>query len=155
MTIKSVLLNIEVVLALALAWALVFVAPFRWTCWLFGAVSAPRQDAAYGDAAYGDAVNGERGDLARAWVVTRRLKRAADRLPWSSTCLVRALAARILLARRGVRGATVRLGVRKEEGRIEAHAWLVLGATILLGGDGAETFEPLADLGSEMSLRNG
>jgi hypothetical protein len=135
---KARLAELEAVAALALAWVLVFVVPFRWTRRLFGTLSAPEP---IGDADIPPA------DLARARAVTGRLRRRADRLPWPSTCLVRALAGRMLLSRRGLTGAIVRLGIRRGDERcIDAHAWLILGPAILLGGAKVDTYRALGDL---------
>ena len=58
------------------------------------------------------------------------------RVPWRSTCLVQALAARRWLARRGVASELV-LGARKPGGaELDAHAWLKAGERIVVGGDG-------------------
>lgn len=132
----SFILHLEAALALSLAWVLVFVLPLRRTRTLFGGFSAPA----------GSTVADPRG-LFRARAVARRLARVADRLPWRSTCLVRAMAGALLLARRRIPGACIRFGVRKENGQLDAHAWLLLGSEILLGGEDAAAFTPLADLG--------
>jgi hypothetical protein len=131
------LAQIEAAMALALAWVLVFVVPFRWTVLLFGAAVTPGQV---------EAADISSADIARALGVAQLVNRMDRRLPWHNTCLVRALAGRLLLARRGLRGGIVRLGVSSKEGRISAHAWLMMGATILLGGAEAAGFEPLADI---------
>jgi hypothetical protein len=50
------------------------------------------------------------------------------------TCLVRAMAGQHVLARKGY-GSEIRVGVRGNADRgFEAHAWLVSGETIILGG---------------------
>lgn len=126
--------RIETVLALALAWVLVFVVPLRRTQALLRRLSAPAT-----------ATCADRSDSACA--VARRVVWIADRLPWHSTCLVRAIAGFLLLARRRVGGVSIRIGVRRAEGRIDAHAWLLRGAEILLGGGETDTYAPLADLG--------
>jgi hypothetical protein len=57
----------------------------------------------------------------------------ARRLPWSSTCLVRALAGARLLCRREV-PITLHLGARAAgNSTLLAHAWLSAGGWILLG----------------------
>jgi len=58
------------------------------------------------------------------------------RLPWTSTCLMQAIAGQSMLRRRGI-PATVRLGLARDEGtgRLLAHAWLVSGDAVLAGGD--------------------
>lgn len=133
---REICARMEAIAALVLAWVLVFVVPFRWTKRLFGTVSPPRPDQI------------TNADLAqaRAVAVTRRLQRIANEMPWKSTCLVRALAGHLLLERRGLRGAVVRLGVSMENGRVSAHAWLVFGPDVLLGGESMDGFTPLADL---------
>ncbi len=68
----------------------------------------------------------------------------AERVPWAvmsaswavpfATCLTQALAAQLLLGRRGC-AAQLSIGVaRGEAGRIEAHAWLEHEGTIVIGG---------------------
>lgn len=62
------------------------------------------------------------------WAVVR-----ARRLVPRATCLVQALAARILLARAGHQ-ADLRIGVAKSRtGRFEAHAWLERNGRVLVG----------------------
>jgi hypothetical protein len=48
---------------------------------------------------------------------------AARHGPFRPACLTRALVLEALLARAGIRGG-LRIGVRKTEGRFEAHAWV-------------------------------
>ena len=64
-----------------------------------------------------------------AWAIN-----AANRhLPYDFLCLPRALAAKAMLRRRGVR-STLSLGVRRSGERdLEAHAWLVAGGVVLTG----------------------
>jgi Transglutaminase-like superfamily len=71
---------------------------------------------------------------------------AAGRLvPWT-TCLVRALAAQALLARRG-HASQLRLGVAGGSGRaFEAHAWLERDGRILIGGPVEARYVPLPAL---------
>lgn len=133
-SVKHLLFRIEAVIALTIAWALVFIVPLRVTARLFGAVEAPSRREPV-----------RSGAEARSAAVIRRMERQAESLPWRSTCLVRALAGALLLRRRGIIGTAVRFGVRKTDGRLEAHAWLLLGDTVL-SGDGVEIdYLPLAD----------
>ncbi len=129
---KRSLLWLETVLALHLAWALVFLLPLRW----LGGVRSPGGNP--------DPVPPP--VQARARGVCVRLERIASRLPWHSTCLVRAVAGMLLLRRRSIGGAVIRFGVRKSGAALEAHAWLLLGDSILLGRGEAESYSPLADL---------
>lgn len=58
-------------------------------------------------------------------------------------CLVQALAARWLLARRGI-ASDLHIGVLKSNGALEAHAWLERNGQVLVGGAASPTvFHPL------------
>jgi hypothetical protein len=71
---------------------------------------------------------------------------AAGRLVPRTTCLVRALAAQALLARRG-HASQLRLGVAGGSGRaFEAHAWLERDGRILIGGPVEARYVPLPAL---------
>lgn len=75
------------------------------------------------------------------------IPRLALRLPWRADCLVQALAGQAMLLRRGV-VSTIAVGTgRHPDGRFEAHAWLVCGEQVILGGD-VSRFAPLLDSGS-------
>lgn len=59
----------------------------------------------------------------------------ASRFVPGSRCLPQALAAKVLLARRG-RTACLRIGVRRGRGRrLEAHAWLERQGGVVIGGE--------------------
>ncbi|NGM24197.1 lasso peptide biosynthesis B2 protein [Roseomonas stagni] len=65
-----------------------------------------------------------------AWAVTR----ASRRLPFPTLCLREAMAARLMLARRG-HATTLHLSVRMGGGaEAAAHAWLTLGGQVVIGG---------------------
>ncbi|MBU0724717.1 MAG: lasso peptide biosynthesis B2 protein [Alphaproteobacteria bacterium] len=138
---KGLILRAETALALILALPLVYLRPLQRLAERLGGFSAPDDQAAAPTA-----------DLTRAQFIAARLNHIADRLPWTSSCLVRATAGLLLLARRRITGGRIRFGVRKHEGRLEAHAWLLLGKHILLGGigdrDEANAFTPIADFSS-------
>ena len=55
--------------------------------------------------------------------VARNVERAANGLPFSASCLVRSLAIASMLRRRGC-DARLRIGVRKDAGALDAHAWV-------------------------------
>lgn len=133
---KLRLLRLEALLALLLAWVMVFLLPPRLTRRLLGGVERP------GAGSFSASID----VVARACGVCARLNRVAASLPWRSSCLVRAVAGTLLLRRRGIGGAAIRFGVRKTDAVLEAHAWLLLNDVILLGGDEAGDFSPLADL---------
>jgi hypothetical protein len=66
-------------------------------------------------------------------------------LPWASTCLTEALAAQVLLARRGY-PATLRIGMVRGQGdRLEAHAWVESGGRAVIGAYELERYAPLVD----------
>lgn len=130
------LARFEAILALLAAKAAVRLLPFRLSAALFGGAAPPCASSPGVDPR----------QLARARAVTARLRRVASRLPWTSTCLERAFAGRLLLGRRRLPGVVIRLGVRLADGRPQAHAWLLVGDLVLLGEDEAAGFAPLADL---------
>jgi len=70
---------------------------------------------------------------AEARAVARVVEAAARRGPCRATCLPRSLTLWWLLRRRGI-GAELRIGVRKEAGRFEAHAWVELRGAVLNDG---------------------
>jgi len=76
------------------------------------------------------------------WSVTRAARYGLFR----PKCLVRALAIRRMLQRRGIENAVVRVGVRRDSAAFEAHAWAEVGNIIV--GDSAQhtaTFTPVAN----------
>jgi hypothetical protein len=84
-------------------------------------------------------------------VVVWAVEVAARGLPAFDTCLTRALAAQVLLSRRG-RPALLRIGVvRSSEGKFEAHAWVESDGRVVIGGYELERYTPLAALGEEGS----
>jgi hypothetical protein len=65
--------------------------------------------------------------------IARAVRRAARVVP-GTTCLVQAHAAAWLLARTG-RSAVLYFGVRRDNERLMAHAWLEHDGRIIVGGD--------------------
>ena len=64
-------------------------------------------------------------------------------LPGTMNCLVQALAAQSMLARRG-HLARVRIGVAKDEGgQLKAHAWVECEGKIVIGGVGMSQYTAL------------
>ena len=74
--------------------------------------------------------------------VGRAVEGAAARLPWHSTCLVRAIAGRWMLRRRGI-DSTLVVGVRRTDDGLQAHAWLVTTDGVVCGGRDAAGFDPI------------
>lgn len=70
-----------------------------------------------------------------ARLVSARVARSASKTPWESKCLVRALTAQKLLKKKKIE-STMYLGVKKEEGKMVAHAWLRVGTMYVTGGNG-------------------
>jgi hypothetical protein len=75
-----------------------------------------------------------------AWAITN-----AARFVPRATCVTQALAARILLARRGF-ASEVCYGVGRPRERVIAHAWLESGGRVIVGDEGLERLMPLAGL---------
>lgn len=63
--------------------------------------------------------------------IVRAVRSASGFVPYAS-CLTQALAARKLLGYYG-QGADLKIGVTKNEGNFEAHAWLEIDGRIVLG----------------------
>jgi hypothetical protein len=72
-----------------------------------------------------------------AWAVVS----AARFIPGAS-CLAQALAAEVLLARDG-HAAQIHLGVAKNQGAIQAHAWVECSGRVLLGDLDLDRYAPL------------
>ena len=73
-----------------------------------------------------------------AWAV-----KAWGRYVPRATCLTQALALQALLAASGY-GSRVEIGVAKDAGqRFEAHAWVVYGDRVLIGGPDVGRYAPL------------
>jgi Transglutaminase-like superfamily len=74
-----------------------------------------------------------------AFVVRRAILRVAEKLPWQSNCLVRALAARMMLGRRRL-PFVLQLGVRRRGEALSAHAWLRCGDIGVIGVESAQDY---------------
>jgi hypothetical protein len=83
--------------------------------------------------------------LREAALVGSVITRVAARLPWRPTCLRQALAAKRMLARRGIVNR-LHLGVTGAA-VAEAHAWVTVGDLAVVGRPGVERFVPLAAFG--------
>ena len=76
----------------------------------------------------------------------------ADRIGWAvgsaarfvpgATCLPQALAAEAILRRRG-HPADLRLGVKRSDDGVEAHAWVESYGRVIVGDGDLDRFEPL------------
>jgi hypothetical protein len=91
----------------------------------------------------------QEADRSSADRIVWAVEAAGRHLPGAGTCLTQALAAQVLLARRGHPGL-LHIGVVKgEEGKLEAHAWLESRGRIVIGGSELERFTPLVTLEGE------
>lgn len=124
---------VEAVFCLALARGLLFV-PFRRLAPLLGRPQT-------GDD--GASIVLDARQRASALAIRRALLRVCERLPWYSSCLVRALAGRMMLRRRGMPSA-LHLGARSEtEVELAAHAWLRCGEVDVIGVETADNYTPI------------
>lgn len=82
---------------------------------------------------------GRPSDLVRARNAARLVGAAAARLAPADSCLSQAVVLWWLLRRQGLDGE-VRLGVRKQAGRLQAHAWIEYRGLTL--GSAVGSFEP-------------
>lgn len=71
------------------------------------------------------------GDPVRARALGRAIERAAMYGIFRPFCLVRTMALRELLLAEEIRGASIRIGVRRHNGEFQAHAWVVWGAAVI------------------------
>jgi hypothetical protein len=71
------------------------------------------------------------------YTAAKRIRQAAVLCNNSSTCLSEAIAGRFLLARAGFT-SELRIGVKKTDGRFEAHAWLECPDNIVIGNPSPE-----------------
>jgi hypothetical protein len=79
-------------------------------------------------------------DLARLAVTS--VKKVSRFSPWPASCLQQSLTLGWLLRRRGI-DSQLRIGVRKEDGRFEAHAWVEHQGVVLYDpGLNSERFVP-------------
>lgn len=76
--------------------------------------------------------------------MVRYIRTISRRLPWKSTCLIQAATGKVMLNQRKIE-CTVYFGVKKNiHNKMEAHAWLRVGNKIVLGGETATHFVPVA-----------
>ena len=101
---------------------------FPWRMWEGGDVRFPRAAAGSAQPSVEDI----------AWAV-RRVSRAVP----GATCLTQALAARLLLSRRG-HDSRLEIGVSRAGSRLRAHAWLETNNVVVLGGRDAAGYTPLS-----------
>lgn len=95
----------------------------------------------------GPADSPEEESLVRARALAGAVRHVASLDPLRPSCLTRALALRRLLEWNHLTDGVVRIGVRSDPPRFEAHAWLEYGGEVLGDpGGGGERFEVLEDV---------
>ena len=78
-----------------------------------------------------------------ALAIRRALLRVAARLPWRSSCLVCAIAGRMMLWRRRL-PSSLYLGARTDsQAALAAHAWLRCGEIDVVGAEIADQYAPI------------
>ncbi len=130
-------LNWETTALLVLARFVLWIVPFRTLVgWLKGTWWAGVKPQA------------EAGQIARQ--VSLAIYDACIKIPWTSNCLVQALAGYVLLRSRGVQGR-VTLGVRKQNQQMDAHAWLWVGEVVVTGESGRTDYAEILSMGAKDS----
>lgn len=121
-------------------------------CYLAGARvrlhrTKPSDVIALNAAASARSARGKRADyIPDGTILTSRvayfIPRMALRLPWRTDCLVQALAGQSWLKSKGV-ASEIAIGTAKTPaGAFEAHAWLMHGDAVILGGN-IDRYSPL------------
>ena len=124
----------EAVICLGLA-RLLLLAPFKRIAPLLGRIQ-PAGDRS--------AVTLGAGKSAAALAVRRALSRVAHRVPWNASCLVCAIAGRMMLRRRRM-PSVLHLGTRTDgQAALAAHAWLSCGEIDVTGAEIADEYAPIA-----------
>jgi hypothetical protein len=83
------------------------------------------------------------GSAAAAARAIWAVETAGRHFPAIGTCLHQALAAHVLLARRGCK-SNLRIGVKRgEDGKFVGHAWLEKDGSVLIGGAARGTYIPM------------
>jgi len=122
------LLYLETTFWLGVSRLAILILPFRWIAPFLGQHMASSDE------------NDKDGDRKTEVSVSRAILTMSRHLPWESKCLVQAISGKMMLRRRQI-PSTLYLGVaKKEDGDLNAHAWLRAGDIIILGGGGLERF---------------
>ena len=114
---------------------LLLLIPFRWIAPLLGRAQPPTA------ARHIEALPTEQ--RVQALGIRRALLRVSCHLPWHSSCLVCAIAGRMMLRRRRMRSVLL-LGARSDPGtQLAAHAWLQCGEVDVIGAEAAPEYAPI------------
>jgi len=121
-------LYIETTFWLGISRLAILILPFRWIAPFLGQHMASSDE------------NDENIDKQTIISVSRAIRTMSRHLPWECKCLAQAISGKMMFGRRQI-SSTLYLGVaKKEDGELNAHAWLRAGDVILLGGGGLERF---------------
>jgi hypothetical protein len=85
--------------------------------------------------------------------IGQTVERIARRCFWKPVCLPQAIATAWLLKRRGI-SFEVLLGVKDAFPTLEAHAWVEVGNTIIVGGDNRHEYRLIGPLSQAESTAN-
>jgi hypothetical protein len=77
--------------------------------------------------------NDQQQDMALLQMVKLSIARAVARSPWRTKCFEQALAARMMLKRRGIATITYFGVLKTADDKMEAHAWLKSGEFVVTG----------------------
>ncbi|NNE99471.1 MAG: lasso peptide biosynthesis B2 protein [Pyrinomonadaceae bacterium] len=134
LSMENRLLAVEATILLFVARMAVISLPFRWIAKTLGEKENPKGEIDFSP---------KKPDLELnriGWTI----RRIGDLTPWNSNCLAQAITAQKMLARRG-RASQMYFGLKhSDEGKMEAHAWLKSGDTILTGGSEFEPYTVVA-----------
>lgn len=134
----KLLLRAETIASLAWARLLIRFVPFRWWRTTLGPLGHPDSTASTADLP-------PESEL-RALQIGRFVTRMADRVPFEAVCLPQAMAARWMLARRGIATQIV-IGSHKGEATgnlLQVHAWLLAGRETVTGKDESGLYQAFA-----------
>jgi hypothetical protein len=120
-------LYLEAALWLGMSRLAILILPFRWIAPFLG------RHMAHSD-------ENEHRDRQTVLFVCCAILDMSCHLPWECKCLVQSISGKMMLRRRQI-PSTLYLGVaKKEDGDLNAHAWLRAGGINILGGGGLERF---------------
>jgi hypothetical protein len=130
-------LLVEAALWLTVATVLIRVLPFRFLAKLWGSAASPEPGLA------------KSSQPERVRRIGRSVARAAQLLPGNLTCLPQAVAAKAMLACRGI-PTSLYFGVRQGgTGKLEAHAWLMSGSSPVVGTEIRREFREVVRFGRQ------
>ena len=132
LTFVEKLLLLEAALFMALVRPAILLLPFRWIAPLLGheRLESPLEISP--------------AQVFKARQIGWAVVTMSYRTFWQATCLVQAVAAQLMLKRRGISG-TIYLGaIKDKENKLLAHAWVRCGCEILTGASGSKQFTVIA-----------